>query len=135
MAGVVGCLLPAPVKVEAVMAILKRTILLAALLVTASGSVAGAEQSGGSAKHPQLTILNTVSNRSADTLTVHGVGFGDRPAQVWCENFLLTVISWTDSEIILHLPDAVPDGSYLLTIITGEGQKDQGVFDMTLQGH
>ena len=33
-----------------------------------------------------------------------------------------------------NLPDALPDGSYLLTVIRGEGQKDRDVFDMAVQG-
>jgi hypothetical protein len=115
------------------MAIFKRTILLVVMLV-ASGSLVHAQSQSGSGKNTQLAILGTVSNRSNSTLTIRGVGFGDRAAQVWCQNYPLTVINWTDSEIIVHLPDALPDGSYLLTVARGEGQKAQDVFDMAVQG-
>lgn len=79
-------------------------------------------------------ILGTLSDRAHGTLTIRGVGFGDRAAQVWCQNYLMTIISWTDQEIIVHVPDATPDGSYLLTVIRGQGSKDRDVFDMAVQG-
>src|SRR4051794_29702332 len=116
------------------MAISKRTILLGVWLAVASPVTALAQSQSGSSKNTQLVILSTTSNRPANTVTIRGLGFGDRAAQVWCEDYSLTILSWTDSEIVVHFPDALADGSYLLTIIRGEGQKAQGVFDMTVQG-
>jgi hypothetical protein len=118
------------------MAIFRRTILLAVMIVAATGASAYAMSDSGGAKKgaDPVVILSTVSNRTTDTLTIRGAGFGQRPAEVWCQDYLLTVESWTDSEIVAFLPDALVDGSYLLTIVRGDGQKDRDVFDMTLQG-
>src|SRR4051812_44118793 len=132
------------------MAISKRTVLLsAALMVTTTnlGYAQGQSQSHSKSQQSQgnngaadakrnvrLAILSAISNRTNDTLTIRGIGFGDRAAQVWCRDYPLTVISWTDEEIVVSLPDALPDGSYLLTVIRGEGQKDRDVFDMAVQG-
>ena len=132
------------------MAISKRTVLLsAALMVTTtdlayaqgqSQSHSKSQQSQGNngaadaKRNVRLAILGTLSNRANDTLTIRGMGFGDRAAQVWCQDYPLTVMSWTDEEIVANLPDALPDGSYLLTVIRGEGQKDRDVFDMAVQG-
>src|SRR3954464_10429546 len=132
------------------MAISKRTVLLsAALMVTTTtlGYAQGQSQSHSKSQQSQgnngaadakrnarLAILSTISNPTNDTLTIRGVGFGDRAAQVWCRDYPLTVISWTDEEIVVSLPDALPDGSYLLTVIRREGQKDRDVFDMAVQG-
>jgi hypothetical protein len=118
------------------MAIFRRTILLAVMIVAATGASAYAMPDSGGAKKgaDPVVILSTVSNRTTDTLTIRGSGFGPRPAEVWCQDYLLTVASWTDAEIVAYLPDALADGSYLLTIVRGDGQKDRDVFDMTVQG-
>ena len=116
------------------MSISKRTILLALMLVMSATVPARADSDNSDKSRKAVVILSTVSSRIHDTLTIHGKGFGDRPAQVWCQDYPLTVISWMDREIVVHLPDALPDGSHLLTIIRGEGQKDRAVFDMAVQG-
>lgn len=128
------------------MVIVKRALLLSlslglalSTLVSAAESKAESDekadaQSDASRNSGPVVILGTLSDRAHGTLTIRGVGFGDRAAQVWCQNYLMTVISWTDQEIVVHLPDATPDGSYLLTVIRGQGSKDRDVFDMALQG-
>ncbi len=80
----------------------------------------------------QLVVLSTAVDRVNQTLTIQGTGFGAQPPQVWCENYLMTVISATDTQIIMFLPNAVPDGSHLLTVIRGTGEKDRGGFIFTL---
>ena len=102
------------------MAISKRTVLLsAALMVTTtdlayaqgqSQSHSKSQQSQGNngatdaKRNVRLAILGTLSNRANDTLTIRGMGFGDRAAQVWCQDYPLTVMSWTDEEIVRNLP-------------------------------
>src|SRR3954454_9389320 len=131
------------------MAISKRTVLLSAALMGTTTDLAyaqGQSQSHSKSQQSQgnngadakrnvsLAILGTLSNRGNHPLTIRGMGFGDRAAQVWCQDYPLTVMSWTDAEIVVNLPDALPDGSYLLTVIRGEAQRDRDVFDMAVQG-
>jgi hypothetical protein len=120
------------------MSVSKRTVVLSLTLVMASGALArgqSASQLASARRRPvPVVILSTVSNRTTDTLTIRGTGFGRRAAQVWCEDYPLTVASWTDTEIVVYLPDALLDGSYLLTVLRGDGQKDRDVFYMTVQG-
>ncbi len=115
------------------MAMSKRTILLSLMLVFASGIFAPAQAAPSKKADEPVLIHSTKSSRVHHTLTIRGRGFGNRPAQVWCQDYPLTVISWMDSEIVVYLPDALADASYLLTVIRGEGQKDRDVFDMAVQ--
>jgi hypothetical protein len=113
----------------------KRTILLSLMLLGAGSPFAyGQSPSATARRPPQLVVLSTVSDRTNATLTIRGVGFGDVAAQVWCQTYPLTVISWRDAEIVVHLPPALMDGSYLLTVARGQSEMDRGVFDMTVQG-
>lgn len=118
------------------MVITKRAILFS--LAVALASVPRIHAQGASAstgkRASAVLILGTLTDRPHESLSIHGMGFGDRPAQVWCEDYAMTVLSWRDTEVVVHLPAAVPDGSYLLTIIKGDGQKDRDSFAMTVQG-
>src|SRR3990170_8043169 len=106
----------------------KRTVLLSLMLVGATGALPHGQSAPPKKRVEPVLILSTMSNRTTDTLTIRGAGFGRRAAQVWCEDYALSVASWTDSEIVAYLPDALADGSYLLTVLRGDGQKDRDVF-------
>ena len=80
----------------------------------------------------QLIVLSTTVDRVNQTLTIRGLAFGPEPPQVWCETSLMTVLSATDSEIVVFLPAAVPDGTHLLSVIRGTGEKDRGFFNMSV---
>ena len=136
MDGVAAGLLPADPEALSPMVMTKRALLLSLALVVVACPLAYAESpSAKAAKHPEaVLILGAIADRPHATMTIRGVGFGDRAAQVWCEEYPLTIISWRDEEIVVHVPAAMPDGSYLLTVIRGEGQKDRDVFAAALQG-
>src|SRR5262245_47476149 len=108
------------------MRILIRTALLSLLIVLLGTELAYAQKKNEPVPPPsnQLVILSTAVDRVNQTLTIQGIAFGTQPPQVWCENYLMTVISATDTQIIMFLPNAVPDGSHLLTVIRGNGEKD-----------
>ena len=72
-----------------------------------------------------LTILSTAVDRVNQTLTVQGAGFGAQSPQVWCETYQMTVISATDTQLVVFLPGGVPDGTHLLTVSRGNGEKDR----------
>src|SRR6185436_19036453 len=65
----------------------------------------------------QLVILSTSVDRVNQTLTVQGQGFGAQPPQVWCETFPMTVLSATDTQLVVFRPGGMPDGTHLLTIV------------------
>jgi hypothetical protein len=82
--------------------------------------------------HTQLVILSTTVDRANDTLTIRGLGFGTRTPQVWCETHQMTVLNSSNSKIVVHLPDATHDGSYLLTVLRGYQSNERDVFDMAI---
>ena len=80
----------------------------------------------------QLVVLSTTVDRVNQTLTIQGLSFGSPAPQVWCETNLMTVISATDTELVVFLPAAVPDGTHLLSVIRGTSQTDRGYFNMNI---
>src|SRR3569832_2367448 len=91
-----------------------RTFMLSFLLL-----ILGTELAYAQKKEPvvanssnQLTILSTAVDRVYQTLTIQGMGFGSQPPQVWCEAWPMTVISATDTQLVIFLPAAVPDGTH-----------------------
>lgn len=76
----------------------------------------------------QLVVLSAAVNRSAETLTLKGQNFGSTAPAVYCESMPMTVISATDSQLVVLFPAAMPDGTYLVTVAKGNGQPDRGVF-------
>ena len=80
----------------------------------------------------QLVVLSTVLNRTSQTLTVQGIAFGNQAPQVWLETQPMTVISATSAQLVVFLPAAVPDGTYLLTVQRGTAEKDRDVFNVSI---
>jgi hypothetical protein len=80
----------------------------------------------------QLVVLSTTVDRVNQTLTIQGLSFGSAAPQVWCETNLMTVISATDTDLVVFLPAAVPDGTHLLSVIRGPSQTDRGYFNMNI---
>jgi hypothetical protein len=80
----------------------------------------------------QLVILSTSADRTSQTMTIQGIAFGNQAPQVWLETQPLTVISATSTQLVVFLPAAVADGSYLLTVQRGSAEKDRDVFNATI---
>src|SRR4029450_2966324 len=125
IAGVASHLLPQPLSVEAFMRLSRRILMPVLLMVILGTQLAYAQN-----PKKQLMILSTSVDRTNQTLTVQGSGFGAQAPQVWCETFQMTVISATDTQLVVFLPSGVPDGTHLLTISRGSGEKDTNTFDM-----
>src|SRR5689334_21047054 len=134
IAGVVSGLL----KIRAVrrdfMRLATRTFVVSFLVVMLGTELAYAQKKETVVANSsnQLTILSTAVDRVNQTLTIQGMGFGSQPPQVWCETWPMTVISATDTQLVIFLPAAVPDGTHLLTVARGNGDKDRGAFIMSL---
>jgi hypothetical protein len=66
----------------------------------------------------EAVITSATVDRTAETITFNGFNFGSRKPYVYAETSLLTVLSATDEEVVVSFPvSAVPDGSYLFTLI------------------
>ena len=76
-----------------------RTLLLSFLIVILGTDFAYAQKSTAAVapKGDQVVILSTAVDRVNQTLTIQGFGFGAQAPQVWCENYLMTVLSVTDT--------------------------------------
>ncbi len=89
-------------------------------------------QSVTTTESDQLVILSTSVNRTSQTLTVQGIAFGNQAPQVWLETQPMTVISASSTQLVIFLPAAVPDGTYLLTVQRGTAAKDRDVFNVSV---
>lgn len=79
----------------------------------------------------QLVIYSATPNRVSATITVRGANF-DNVVLVQLEGAPMTVLSANSSEIVMQLPQAVPDGSYLLLVAKGNRAVDRDVFAVTV---
>lgn len=82
----------------------------------------------------QLVILSASVNRTSETLTIRGVNFGSATPFIFCEEQAMTVLSAGDTEIVVMLPAAIPDGTYRLTVARGSGTRDSDTFEVTIPG-
>ncbi len=80
----------------------------------------------------QLTITSATVDRANETLLVNGVNFGAVAPSVWLELSPLTVLSATSGQLVVQLPAAVPDGTYLLVVERGPSQADRDVFHLSV---
>jgi IPT/TIG domain len=81
----------------------------------------------------QLVVLSASLNRAAETLILKGQNFGASVPAVYCETVPMTVLSATDTQLVVLFPAATADGTYLLTVVKGNGQVERGVFYVTVQ--
>lgn len=73
----------------------------------------------------RVLILSTAVDRTSETLTIRGVNFGPATPFVFSEQNPMTVLSATDTEIVVMLPASTPDGTYLLTVARGNSAVDR----------
>ncbi len=102
-----------------------RTIILGVLLTFAAAVPVTAQTRS-------LVIHSVSPDRHTESMTIRGANFGSTPADVFFETSMMTVLSWTPSEIVISLPAAVADGSYLLTVVKGKSLSDRDVFHVSL---
>ncbi len=107
------------------MASLLRTIALCVVLALCAAVPVTAQTKS-------LVVYNVSANRTAESLTIRGVNFGTAAAQVFLESDMMPVLYWSPNEIVITLPAAVPDGSYLLTVVKGHGANDRDAFHVAL---
>ena len=106
-----------------------RKIVATILLV---GTV-GMSRTVTAAPDKQLVVSSASLNRSSETLILKGLNFGAGTPVVMCESMPLTVLSATDTQLVVLFPSAIADGTYLVTVLRGSGQPERGLFYVTAQ--
>src|SRR5687768_437835 len=97
-----------------------KTVLAAIVFVLSSGTLAHAQSSqsannksnNSNNSNTKLVILSTTVDRAAATLTIRGAGFGSHAPNVWRETDPMTVLSASDSELVVSLTEETADGTY-----------------------
>ena len=96
-------------------------------MVFGGGALAHAQIASSSPKKlPQLVILSATVDRASETMTIHGTAFGSRAPQVWCGLDPMTVISATDSDVVVELPAEEKDGTHRLTVLRSTAREGRG---------
>ncbi len=112
-------------------------LFIAAVLTLGATTALQAQKKGTGAlelaptQDKQLVIYSATTNRVSETITIRGVNFDGGTPQVQLQDFLLTVLSATPQEIVVYLPSAVGDGSYLMVVSKGTRSLDRDVFNVT----
>ena len=79
----------------------------------------------------QLIVTSASVDRSSDTVTLKGSGFGIKRPTVFCELTQMTVLSATDEELLVAFPASVLDGTFLFTVARGNGTSERASFFVT----
>jgi Collagen triple helix repeat (20 copies) len=76
----------------------------------------------------QVVVLSAFVNADDETATLRGLHFGKKAPTVFCETEKMKVLRWSDTEIVVHFPKAVKDGTYLFTVARGNLDHERGEF-------
>ena len=79
----------------------------------------------------QLIVTSASVDRSSDTVTLKGSGFGNKKPTVFCELTQMAVLSATDEELLVAFPASVLDGTFLFTVARGNGTSERASFFVT----
>ena len=106
-----------------------RTLTLAAIgtAMLLSGSPLFAQSNSSK----QLIVTSASVDRSSDTVTLRGSGFGNKRPTVFCELTQMAVLSATDEELLVAFPASVLDGTFLFTVARGNGTSERASFFVT----
>jgi hypothetical protein len=111
-----------------------RTVITALVfLLIAAETVQAGPGGSGQEKPKQLLVLSATLDRAQELLVLEGLNFGAAKPTVLCGTFEMNVVSFTDRQLVIQFPAAIPDGTYLFTVIRGPSQLDRDVFYVTAQ--
>jgi hypothetical protein len=79
----------------------------------------------------QLVVLSAHVDADAETVTLKGLYFGRNKPTVFCETHRMKVLRASDTEVVVHFPKAVEDGTYLFTVARGNLNLERGEFYVT----
>lgn len=96
----------------------------------------GSDKSPGrdNGKPRQVVITSASVDRVNDRVVLRGQNFGDSSPTVYCEIFPLVLLDSSDTELVAWFPGAVPQGTYLFTVVRGRGNSEleRNVFYVTV---
>jgi hypothetical protein len=98
-----------------------------AMLLTSSAVFAQSPSSSSK----QLIVTSASVDRSSDTVTFKGSGFGAKKPAVFCELTQMTVLSASDEELLVSFPASVLDGTFLFTVARGNSANERAAFYVT----
>lgn len=102
------------------------------LALSATGMVLSAPVLRAQTAAPQLVVAGAVPDPGGQTLTISGANFGSRPL-VTLDLVPVTVQFAMDSRIVAAVPvEAMPSGTYLLTVSRGPSAAENGSLALTL---
>ena len=112
-----------------------RTVMAIAAILLGTGAVAHARagEQNGPQKPRQLVVFSASLDRAQQMLVLEGQNFGAMPPTVFCGPHQMTVLSATESQVVVLFPAAIPDGTHLFTVSRGPSQLDQDRFYVTAQ--
>ena len=87
--------------------------------------------SAAQAQSKHLIVTSARVDRSHDTVTLKGVGFGVKQPFVWAELTQMTVLSATDEELVVSFPASALDGTFLFTVARGNSAHERATFYVT----
>lgn len=85
--------------------------------------------------HSQQLVITSVEPWLDDPqpqLFINGWNFGTSNGDVFLQDDPLQVDSWTDSEIVVNLPNGLSAATYLLTVRNGGGATKHDTFPVTI---
>ena len=79
----------------------------------------------------QVVVLSAFVDGEQQTVTLRGLHFGKKTLTVFCETEKMKVLRSNDTEVVVHFPKTVKDGTYLFTVARGNSDHECGEFHVT----
>jgi hypothetical protein len=110
-----------------------RIPMLALLLLFSSQALIHAQLATSSSSH-QVVIVSAQVNLlvTPNTIAISGQNFGTSKPTVTLDAMTLAVTSFSQTSIQATLPISLPPGSYVLTVVSGNGTPGSGLVDVTI---
>jgi Collagen triple helix repeat (20 copies) len=103
-----------------------RTRILAAAIAAVTLFPASAAYAQAGSK--QVIVTSATVDRVNDKVTLKGLYLGGRKSAVYCEIYPLTVLNASEEEIEVSFPASSLDGTFLFTVVRGNGAIDRAYF-------
>jgi hypothetical protein len=123
---------PIQKKIDTMIKFALRIPMLALLLLFSSQTLMHAQLATASANHQVVTVSAQVNlSVTPNTIAISGHNFGTSKPTVTLDAMTLAVTSFSQTSINATLPISLPPGSYVLTVVSGNGTPASGL-DVTI---
>ena len=124
---------PTQKKIDTMIKFALRIPMLALLLLFSSQALIHAQLATATSSH-QVVIVSAQINLSVtpNTIAISGQNFGTSKPTVTLDAMTLAVTSFSQTSIQATLPISIPPGSYVLTVVSGNGTPGSGLVDVTI---